>query len=116
MSDLFIANSDDAAGDTILDGTGGDDDDKIGPMQSGKGGYEETDRAIGEEDIDGEGNDVTIDLRYKTTHYFIPIDCGVFIKVDIAAAGATNSLIITDDVDAADPTFMISVTFDRDQN
>ena len=38
------------------------------------------------------------------------------VTIDIAAAGATNSLIITDNVDAADPTFMISVTFDRDQN
>ena len=32
------------------------------------------------------------------------VDCGVFIEVDIAATGATNSLIITDDVDAADPS------------
>ena len=99
MLDLFIANSDNAAGDTILDGAGGDDDAK--------------NFAIGEEDIIGEGNDVTIDLRYKTPHYFIPIDCGVFIEVDIAAAGAKNSVIIIDNVD---PTFMISVTFDRDQN
>ena len=51
MSDLFIANSDNAAGDTILDGAGDDDDAK--------------NFAIGEEDIIGEGNDVTIDLRYK---------------------------------------------------
>ena len=39
----------------------------------------------------------------------------VFIEVDIAAAGATNSLIVTDNVETADPTFMITVTFDRDQ-
>ena len=50
-----------------------------------------------EEDIEGEGNDVIID------------------RADSAVAG-TNSLIITDNVDAANPIFMISVTFDRDQN
>ena len=68
-----------------------------------------------EEDSNGEGNDVTIgkvvNAVARSTY-----GCGVFIEVDIAAAGATNSLNISDNVDAADPTFMISVTFDRDQN
>ena len=73
-------------------------DDSYEPFELVKGDEKGADLGDdSEEDIEGEGNDVIID------------------RADSAVAG-TNSLIITDNVDAADPTFMISVTFDRDQN